>query len=297
MFTETKRNLADRLSILSIHDEIENEVCNNLEAEARICIDGGMSIVNPFYNTEASMKTWILTTPSDGKKGIAVAALFQYFNENGTLKVPMIRSTYYGILYSDIRQLQWVRPNIKSWNESENNDPDLSSDVRYIPCLEIPYDQKIFTDEGYEKIIKTNIDDGANYTEYTRNAKEEYIKTWDQEPGVIRMCDKEGRIPINDLEPVDIEDLIYTCLVGDRKPNLDIAVSKYSEYLYKHFNRKDNSYDIDDDTKETIVTAMNNIITSTATLFYQDFNENHYYINKNNHVVYDPNRDNNSSTN
>ncbi len=111
------------------------------------------------------------------------------------------------------------------------------------------------------------------------------------------MCDKEGRIPINDLEPVDIEDLIYTCLVGDRKPNLDIAVSKYSEYLYKHFNRKDNSYDIDDDTKETIVTAMNNIITSTATLFYQDFNENHYYINKNNHVVYDPNRDNNSSTN
>ena len=297
MFTETKRNIADRLSILSIHDEIENEVSNNLETEARICIDGGMSIFNPLHNTEASMKTWILTTPSDGRKGIAVAALFQYFNENGTLKVPIIKSTYYGIIYSDIRQLQWVRPNIKSWNESENKDPDLSSVVQYIPCLEIPYGQKIYTDEGYEKIVKTKIDDGANYTEYTRNAKEEYVKTWNQEPSVIHMCDKEGQIPINDLESVDIEDLVYTCLIGDRKPMLDITVSEYSEYLYKHFNPKDNRYDVDDDTKEIIVTAINNIINISDFHFYQDYNPCHYYINKNNHVVYDPNRDNNSSTN
>jgi hypothetical protein len=297
MFTETKRNIADRLSILSIHDEIENEVSNNLETEARICIDGGMSTFNPFHNTEVSMKTWILTTPSDSRKGIAVAALFQYFNENGTLKVPIIKSTYYGIIYSDIRQLQWVRPNIKSWNDSENKDPDLSSDVRYIPCLELPYDQKVYTDEGFEKIIKTGIDDGTNYTEYTRNAIEEYVKIWDQMPDVISSCDKEGQIPVNDLESVDIEDLIYTCLIGDRKPKLDIEVAKYSEYLYKHFNRKDNRYDIDDDTKEIIETAINNIITSTAVPFYQDFNAHHYYVNKNNHVVYDPNRDNNSSTN
>lgn len=298
MFTETKRNIADRVSILSIHDEIEDTLTNRLETEARMCIDRGASAFNPFHNTEVSMKTWILTTPSDDRKGIAVTAAFQYFNENGTLKVPIIKSTYYGIIYSDIRQLRWVGPNIKAWNESEeNNDPDLTSDVQYLPCLEIPYDQKIYTDEGHEKIINTKIDDGTNYTEYTRNAIEKYVKTWNQEPEVICTCDKEGQVPINDLESVDIEELIHTWLIGDRKPRLDIVVSEYSEYLYKHFNREDNRYDVDDDTKGIIETAMHDIIYSTAVPFYQDFNMDHYYVNMINHVVYDPDRDNNSSTN
>lgn len=281
MFDEIKKSMADRLALLAIIENINNEVASNLDTYFNMSVDG-VDWCTYETNLHAAWKTWVLALPTDTKKGIAISALYQYQQDNEFGIAPISTMTFYGVRYSDLRQLKYLRPNGKMYRDLAEFCSDLDRCFVYVPELELPYGENIYTEEALEKFSKSSDGiihvDENDYTEYYKKAEEKYKAIWCQSPVSVSTCN-EGQVPINDLDDLDYEMLVKATLLNNTDRDGEITLTKYTNTML--------DYENDVETSAILDGSVLDIVSSIVHIFYDDYNNDHFYV-KDNKVIYDP---------